>query len=220
MKSVGKNINSLASFVPWRFKLLLTIWLLFAGLVWPSLSAVRAGPPAQIPTVAVATVTGTPLGATVTVRRDTDQDFANVRSGPSTDYDAVGVLVAGQQAPALGRTSGGDWIKIVYPGGPGGEGWVYSPLVDLAGTVPLLEPPPTPTPRVTPTVDPTLAAQFVVDLPTARLPTYTAPPPLVISTYPAQEAGSAAGGVPMGFVIVGLFVVGFFGTLISLLRGR
>ena len=183
-------------------------------------TGVYAGTVKQIPTVAIPTVTSTPVGATATVRRDTDQEQINVRSGPSTNYDAVGILVAGQEVPALGRTAGGDWVKIAYPGVQAGVGWVYSPLVSVVGNLPIIEPPPTPTPKVTPTIDPTLAAQFVVDVPATRLPTFTPPPPLNLPTFAPASAQSGTGNVPMGFVIVGLGVVGLFGTLISFLRGH
>lgn len=175
---------------------------------------------AQIPTVAIPTVTGTPPGPIATVRRDTDQDQINVRSGPSVKYDIIGVLVPGQQVPALGRTPGGDWVQITYVGVQGSVGWVYSPLVEVTGNIPIVEPPPTPTPRTTPTIDPTLAAQFVVELPPTRLPTYTPPPPLVIPTFTQDESPIQSANFPMGFVVIGLFVVGLFGIIISVLRGQ
>ena len=180
-----------------------------------------AGEHNQIPTVAIPTVTGTPAGAIVTVIRTGNQDQVNVRSGPGTiGYDIVGVLVVTQSAPALGRTPGGDWIQIVYPGVPGGVAWVYAPLVDLVGTVPIVEAPPTPTPRVTPTIDPTLAAQFLIDVQPTRLPTYTPPPPITIPTFAPDNALGSNSRLPMGLVIIGLTVLGFFGMLISVLRGR
>jgi hypothetical protein len=194
--------------------------LTLAGLTLLSVPSVQAGRLAQIPTVSLPTVTGTPLGPTITVRRDTNQDQVNVRAGPSLDYPAVGVMIAGQNAPALGRSSDGLWVKLDYVGAPGGEAWVYAPLVDLQGNVPDVDPPPTPTPNVTPTLDPTLAAEFVVELPATRLPTFTPPPPLAIPTFIAEEQSPITSGLPMGFVIVGLIVVGFFGALISLLRSR
>jgi hypothetical protein len=204
-----------------KFASLPLLFLAWMVLTQFSASVVQASRLAQIPTVDVPTVTGTPPGAMITVRTDTGNDQINVRGGPGVNtYDSVGVLIAGQQAPALGRTRGGDWIKIAFPGAPEGVGWVYSPLVDLSGEVPIIEPPPTPTPQTTPTIDPTLAAQFIVELPPTRLPTFTPPPPLVIPTFEAEDVHSGAAGVPMGFVIIGLAVVGMFGTLISLLRGR
>ena len=196
------------------------IFLFLGGWLLLLAPAVYAGDPHQIPTVAIPTVTGTVSGPLVTVRRDTDQEQINVRSGPSTRYDTIGVLIAGQQVPAIGKTPGGDWIQVYYPGVPGSVGWVYSPLVDVPGNIPIVEPPPTPTPHTTPTIDPTLAAQFIVEVPATRMPTFTAPPPLSIPTFTPQEASQQTLGVPMGFVIIGMAVVGFFGTLISVVRGR
>jgi hypothetical protein len=172
----------------------------------------------QIPTVAVPTVTGTPSGAVATVTMEQDQ--INVRGGPSTEYPVVGVLIAGQQVPALGRSVGGDWVQIAYPGVAGGIAWVYSPLVIVSGSLPIVEPPPTPTPRTTPTVDPTLAAQFIVEIPPTRLPTFTAPPPLILPTFVPEQAVTPAERVPMGLLIVGMGIIGIFGVMISLLRGR
>jgi uncharacterized protein YraI len=173
---------------------------------------------AQIPTVSIPTVTGTPLGASVVVRAGQDQ--VNVRSGPSTDYPRVGVLIAGQRVPAYGRTPGGDWVQVAYPGVPGGIAWVYAFLVEVFGNLPIVEPPPTPTPLTTPTIDPTLAAQFIVDTQPTRLPTFTPPPPLIIQTFSPPDTSMGTGGIPMGFIIIGLGVIGLFGAFISLLRGR
>jgi len=186
-------------------------WLGFAP-------AVQASPLAQQPTVAIPTVTGTPSGPVITV--NADQDQINVRSGPNTDYPIVGVLVAGQKVPALGRSVGGDWVQIVYPGVEGGVAWVYAYLVTSNSTLPIVEPPPTPTPRVTPTIDPTLASQYVINLEPTRLPTYTAPPPLAIPTYTEEPVTTNTGGLPMGLIIVGMGVVGIFGLLISLFQRR
>lgn len=175
----------------------------------------------QIPTGSIPTVTGSPVGATIYVI-DNEQGFVNVRSGPGTvGYEVIGVLVVESEVPAVGRTLVGDWIQILYPGVEGGIGWVWKDLVELRGTVPIIEPPPTITPRTTPTLNPTLAAQFLVDIPPTRLPTFTPPGPLVMPTFESAGAQtSRTGNVPIGFIIVGLAVLGVFGTLISLLRGR
>jgi hypothetical protein len=175
----------------------------------------------QQPTISVPTVTSTSSGPKITVRLDADQKQINVRSGPGTYYDKVGVLLIGQQAPAKGRSAGGEWILIDYPGIQGGLAWVYAPLVELTGgTVPIVEPPPTPTPIVTPTIDPTLAAQFVVTSAPTRLPTYTAPPPLTIPTFKAQTGLQAPGGIPMGLVIISLFGAGAILGFFTLARNR
>jgi len=181
---------------------------------------VEAGEINQQPTVSIPTVTGTPTGAQVRV--NADNDFINVRSGPGTENAEIGVLIAGETVPALGKTAGGSWIQIVYPGVAGGIGWVYSPLVTLisGGDLPIVEPPPTATPRVTPTIDPTLAAQFINEAPATRLPTYTPPIPLLVSTFEPAESTAIGGGFPIGLIIVVLGAVGILGALFSLIRGR
>lgn len=200
----------------------LLISVLFLTFLVGSL-AVPAGRSAlaQVPTVDIATVTGTPSGAYITARGDEDQPQINVRSGPGTSYEKVGILVMGQQAAAKGKTAGGLWILIEYPGVPGGVAWVYSNLVDIsAGALPVVEPPPTPTPQMTITIDPTLAAQFVVTSAATRLPTYTPPPPLVIPTFETKTGMGVAAGVPIGMVILGLAALGIFVGLFSIARGR
>ena len=111
-------------------------------------------------------------------------------------------------------------MQISYPQGPGGVGWVYAYLVTLYGTVPVVEPPPTPTPRVTPTINPTLAAQFIVDTPAVRLPTFTPPPPLAVATFPAASPLQLAGGKPLLYIMFFLAGVGLAGVFLSFLRVR
>jgi hypothetical protein len=187
----------------------------FASLLW--LAPAWSPAAAQQPTGNIPTVTGTASGPFITV---TNPDGANVRAGPSSfDYPLIGFLVPGETAPALGRSPAKEWIMITYLGAPGGVGWVYAPLVKLSpGFLPILEPPPTATPRTTPTINPTFAAAFQVETTPTRLPTFTPPPPLATLNFePAAGTGS---GVPMGFVILGLALVGILGAVISLLRGR
>jgi hypothetical protein len=163
------------------------------------------------------TVTGTPEGPKIVV-----PDQVNVRTGPGTNYEKVGLLIAGQEAAALGRSPGGDWIQIAYPGVTGNVAWVYAPFVVLdAGQqlLPIIEPPPTPTLRITATIDPTLAAQFNIgEAPATRLPTYTPAEPVNQPTAePVQSNGTR--GFPPILAILGLLVVGSFGIVISFLRG-
>jgi len=200
---------------------LMLISLLIGGFYWLAFaSTVQQRAVAQQPTVSIPTVTSSPFGPMVTV--NLDQEQINVRAGPSAvDYPIVGVLQSGQSVPALGRSVGGDWIKIAYPTVNGGVAWVYAFLVTVSGgELPIVEPPPTPTPRVTPTIDPTLAAQFIVEIGPTRLPTFTQPPPFSIPTYTQAPAINVAGGLPMGFIVIGLAVVGLFGLVVSVFRGR
>lgn len=174
---------------------------------------------AQQPTGSIPTVTGTPSGPMATVHIGGIEQI-NVRAGPGANYDAVGIMVIGQWMPVIGQIPSRDWIEIVYLGAPDNIGWVLAALVDVVGEVPEIPYPPTPTPRTTPTTDPTLAARYIVAIPATRLPTFTPPDPLTVPTFPAVTAERGRGSVPMGLVIIGLGVVGLFGALISLLRGR
>lgn len=195
--------------------------VIVAGLLMLVDTEASADGISQQPTVSIATVTGTPEGITIRVNADNDQ--INVRSGPGTlDYPIVGVLIAGEEVPAYGRSSGGDWIQVQYLGVESGVGWVYSPLVTVLNgeILDILEPPPTSTPQVTPTINPTMAAQFISAPSETRLPTFTAPAPLVIPTFEPVETSSIGIGIPVGMVIVILGIIGLLGAFFSLLRGR
>jgi hypothetical protein len=202
-----------------RIKIALSSALALVGLFVLTTAPLVGTAYAQQPTVAIATVTGTPIGPYIIV--DPSQEQINVRSGPGTDYPTVGVLIGGEQVPAKGRSVAGEWIEIVYEGVPGGTAWVYSALVTIFGTaeLPIEAPPPTPTPRVTPTIDPTLAAQFVLEIPATRLPTFTPPEPLEIPQF--EQAGTGrVGGVPVGMFITAIGLMGLFGAVVSYLRER
>ncbi len=193
------------------------VLLIAVGLAWGGADLVEASGSFQQPTVAIATVTGTPKGPFAIVYSD-PEDQINVRSGPDVFYPKVGVLINRQEVPALARTEGGAWVKIVYPGVPEGVAWVYAPYLRVTGELPIVPKPPTPTPETTPTIDPTLAAQFISDIPPTRKPTFTPPPPLIIPTYETVSVNIGTGGLPSGFIILGLVSIGIFGLIVSFLR--
>ena len=201
----------------------IVIWVLaiigitLLGLFEPGQTSVMA----QQPTGSVATVTGTPSGPTIKVDQSIDQ--IRVFAGPSSfDYPAIGVLLGNESAPAIGRARGReDWIQIRYPGVPGSIGWVYGPFVGLSpgALLPIVELPPTPTPLSTPTINPTLEAAFIGQQTPTRLPTFTPPPPLDLPLFTDTNATPTT-SVPTGLLILGLGLFGFFGAVISYLRGR
>ncbi len=174
---------------------------------------------AQQPTGSVPTVTGTATGMIVRVNQDLE--IVNVYSGPSSYlYPSIGVLLLGQEAPALGISEDGNWIQVYYPGVPESVAWVYGPYVTIikTGRLPEILAPSTPTPLSTPTIDPTLAAAFIDPVTPTRLPTFTPPPELIVPTFlPNLETSNR---IPVGLFIIGLGFIGAFGTLISFLRGR
>jgi hypothetical protein len=174
---------------------------------------------AQQPTGSIPTVTGTPSGPLVTVYSNIDQ--VDVYAGPSSyDYPAVGVMLAGEQAPALGRAEGLEWIEIRYVGVPDSIAWIYAPLVSLtSGTnLPIVSVPPTPTPASTPTINPTLFAALIPAVTATRLATFTPPAPVALPTF--VDVTRRASSVPLGLVIAGLLFIGGLGIIISFLRGR
>jgi len=97
---------------------------------------------------------------------------------------------------------------------------VYAPFVKVvkSGSLPVIISPPTPTPGSTPTIDPTLVAAFIEPVTPTRLPTFTAPAPLVVATFVNDE--TVGNRIPMGLLILGFGFIGGLGALISFLRGR
>ncbi len=101
----------------------------------------------------------------------------NVRTGPNVNYQAVGVMPAGQSAQITGQSADGSWWEIVYPVNSNGRGWVsassqYSASQNTTG-VPIASAAIAPT--ATPTTPPT--------------PTATAQPPVVVTVeVPVAEA--------------------------------
>ncbi|MCI0556273.1 MAG: hypothetical protein L0287_35465, partial [Anaerolineae bacterium] len=98
---------------------------------------------------------------------------------------------------------------------------IYGPYTSLSAgaLLPIVELPPTPTPLSTPTINPTLEAAFIGQQTPTRLPTFTPPPPLDLPSF-TDPIPAPVTGVPTGLLILGLGLFGFFGAVISYLRGR
>ena len=200
--------------------LVVSILLVFVGTFILVNGRVQAQQLFQQPTGTIPTVTGTPEGVTATVLLGQEPQI-NVRSGPGTFYDKVGVVIPGQTVNVLGKSAGGDWILIIYPGIPGNSGWVYSPFLRLSpGEVPIVEPPPTSTPLYTPTIDPTLAAQFIETPIPTKMATFTQASPLAIPTFQDASPSSLAAGLPIGLIIIILGGLGILMGIFSVLQTR
>ena len=179
---------------------------------------------AQQPTGSIPTVTGTPEGPSARVDTSLTEGI-KVYAGPSTfDYLPVGYLQANEVVYVLGRAEEkNDWYQIYYPGVPGSVAWVYALyLVKLSpgAGIPIVQIPPTPTPNSTPTINPTLEAAFIGQQTPTRLPTFTPPPPLDLPLFTDVTPPQATRGIPAGLIILSLALFGFFGAVISYLRGR
>jgi len=191
------------------FLCLLVVLAAASGASWTSVSARQASDPTATPTGG---------GPFITV---TYEEPINVRGGPnSVYYPIVGSLPIGAVAEAVGRSPGGEWIKIIFPAASDGSGvgWVYAPLVTLSpGSLPIVQPPPTAVPNNPPTLDPAFVASLQPAPTSTRPPTFTAPPPLVVPEYDNPVDG---GGFSTGIVVVILSVAGLVGLFFTSPRRR
>ena len=82
------------------------------------------------------------------------REAANVRTGPSPDYDIVGTVMAGDELQVTGEVRGRDWLRVAYPRS-GDEAYIYGPLLKLVAQ----QPRPTPSTTTPSTPDTTAAPQ-------------------------------------------------------------
>lgn len=189
------------------------LWFkLFAGLLAVfTFGMVALSSPGRVEAFQAAS---TPTGVVITV---TYTDPMNVRAGPGTFYDIIGQLFPGDVRSALGISPGREWIQISFESG---IGWVYAPYVSISGgELQVIEPPPTPTPLITNTVDPTLAAAFNRQPTETRMPTFTPPPPLTPPQFTPVSAAPTR-GVPFGYFVIILGVLGALGLAFTFISKR
>jgi len=112
----------------------------------PTITPTATPMPTTAPT---ATLTPTPWADAVV-----NAEALNLRSGPGTVYDVLGVLKRGDPLKVTGKSPEGDWLRVICPRGR--EGWAAcSQLqvnVDFAGVPVIQAPPPTPTSTYVPTL--------------------------------------------------------------------
>jgi hypothetical protein len=95
------------------------------------------------------TATPTQGGVWLTVQENT-----NCRSGPGSMFSFMGLINAGQQVEAVGRSTINDYFYIKNPTNYSDYCWLWSRYSTVAGDtsiLPVFTPQPTPTPAVTPT---------------------------------------------------------------------
>jgi len=96
-----------------------------------------------------------PTATPMSVPRLTADKTVNVRSGPGTNYAAIGQLAAGETFEIIGKNPTGDWWQFDYNDRPG---WVLGQVVVASGNVDQVQiaqnipasPTPVPPPTVTP----------------------------------------------------------------------
>lgn len=89
----------------------------------------------------------------------------NVRSGPATSFNSIGILNANDVVILTGKNRDGTWLQIEFAGGPDGKGWVNTAFVkadgldalsivsdsgEAVGTGTPVNTPPPPTPTILP----------------------------------------------------------------------
>jgi len=83
-----------------------------------------------------------PLDATPTPTGPTGRVIQklNVRSGPGTTFETLGLLEPGLMVSLTGKNTTASWFQIDYQAGPSGRGWVTSQYVqtDSAADLPVL----------------------------------------------------------------------------------
>lgn len=85
--------------------------------------------PAQLPpTTPPNAVTGTVLGE------------INIRYGPGTEYERIGVAQAGDVFTISAYHTQLPWVQINYPNSPTGFGWIAADLLDIEGSLDAVQP--------------------------------------------------------------------------------
>ena len=100
---------------------------------WVRAEYVQVNASAQIPVIKSGTGNGSGLSGLVTQK-------INVRNGPGTTYDTLGILNPNDVVFMTGKSPSGAWIQIEYANAPDGKGWAASEFlkIDNADSLPVI----------------------------------------------------------------------------------
>lgn len=87
-----------------------------AGKGWVRAEYVQVNAPAEIPLVGTTSSSGAVSGFVI--------QKTNVRNGPGTEFELLGVLNSNDVIFITGRDASGAWIQIEFASAPDGKGWV------------------------------------------------------------------------------------------------
>lgn len=124
---------------------------------WVAASLIVTKETPNVPVIGDGTTSGAGVSGSVTQQ-------VNVRSGPGTTYNALGLLDTDTVVTLTGRNDVGTWVQIEYKDGPDGKGWISSAFVktDAINALPIIgesgEVGGTPTPT---TIPPTPTATLI-----------------------------------------------------------
>jgi uncharacterized protein YraI len=113
-----------------------------SGTGWVTAQYILTSAAGDVPVVSGSVPATPPSGATsssANVARVLQK--LNVRSGPGTNYNSLGILNPDDQVVLTGKNGTGTWLQIEYPAGPGGRGWVSVAFVQVGdiSNLPLLD---------------------------------------------------------------------------------
>ncbi len=103
------------------------------GKGWVRAEYVQVNPGAEIPLVETTSAPGAAVNGLVTQK-------VNVRNGPGTTYELLGVLNPNDVVFITGRDPGSQWIQVEFAGAPDGKGWVTAEFLQAGSleNVPLI----------------------------------------------------------------------------------
>lgn len=104
-----------------------------AGKGWARAEYVQVNAPAEIPLVETTSASGSAVSGLVIQK-------VNVRNGPGTEYEMLGVLNSNDVVFITGRDSGSTWLQIEFASAPDGKGWVTAEFLQAVNieSVPLI----------------------------------------------------------------------------------
>ncbi len=140
---------------------------------------VVGGSPTPTDTPTASPTPETPTATLPTIPSLTTQTDLNVRAGPDTQYDILGLLPFGSTAEIIGRSEDQQWWQIRFDQASDGVGWVTADPAFATTTntdnLPVIPAPPTPTPIPTDTPIPT-NTPTATPVPPTQTPTPTPTP--------------------------------------------
>jgi uncharacterized protein YraI len=103
------------------------------GKGWLRAEYAQVNATAEIPLVEIAAGSGTAVSGLVIQK-------VNVRSGPGTEFESLGILNPNDIVFITGKDAGGKWIQIEFADSPDGKGWVTAEFLQTGNieNVPLL----------------------------------------------------------------------------------
>lgn len=95
------------------------------GAGWVRADYIQINAPAEIQVTELETGSGSGVTGLVI-------SGINVRSGPGTDFESLGVLTPKDVVLVIGKDSSGVWLEIAFSSSPNGKGWVSSEYLQVS----------------------------------------------------------------------------------------